>query len=116
MIYSMLAGHLPRIFVLIACGSLPLSPAIARSPFVPDSGNIAIRCGELIVGLSDETRADQLVIIRKGRFERIATGDASVPRDVSYLNWSERTCWPGPINTHVHLAGLPEDANDPTIY
>jgi imidazolonepropionase-like amidohydrolase len=114
--YSMLARTLPLLSILIACEGLPPSPAITRSPFVPDSGNIAIRCGELIDGLSGETRTDQLVIIRKGRFERIASGDASVPEDVSYLELSEHTCLPGLINTHVHLADVPERASDYSIY
>lgn len=114
--FSLFPRHLTLLFVLIGCEGTPPSPAVAQAPFVPDSGDIAIRCGDLIDGLSDEIRTDQLVIIRNGRFERIADGDASTPGDISSLDLSDYTCLPGLINTHVHLAELPEDANDYTVY
>jgi len=107
---------LPLFLVLTACEGSPPSPVITQTPFVADSGSIAIRCGTLIDGLSDETRSDVLVIISDGRFERIASGDASVSGDIPFLDLSERTCLPGLINTHVHLADIPERAADYTVY
>jgi imidazolonepropionase-like amidohydrolase len=103
--------------VLLACkGSPPTSPALASVPFDPDSGSIAIRCGTLIDGLADDVAKNRLVIIRDGRFERIDSGDARPPADLPYLDLSEYTCLPGLINTHVHLADVPERASDYSVY
>jgi len=107
---------LPLFLVLVACEGAPPSPAIAQTPNVPDSGNIAIRCGTLINGLSDETHTDQLVIIRDGRFERITSDESSAPANIPFLDLSQHTCLPGLVNAHVHLAILPEEADDMTIY
>jgi imidazolonepropionase-like amidohydrolase len=108
--------YLPLVLVLAACESSVPPATIAQVPFAADSGDIAIRCGTLIDGLSDEASTDRLVVIRNGRFERIAPGDASAEIDIPYLNLSEYTCLPGLINTHVHLAELPEDSVDYGVY
>ena len=103
--------------ILVACeGSPPTSPTLASVPFEPDSGNIAIRCGTLIDGLADDAVDSRIVIIRDGRFERIDFGYASPPADLPYLDLGEYTCLPGLINTHVHLADLPERASDYSVY
>jgi len=108
--------YLPLFLVLVACeGSRP-PPTISQPPFVPDSGSVAIRCGALIDGLSDETHINQIVIIRNGRFERITSGESSIPADLPMLDLSPLTCLPGLINTHVHLGDLPGRASDYSIY
>ncbi|MDH3434767.1 MAG: hypothetical protein OEM60_12950, partial [Gammaproteobacteria bacterium] len=114
--FSLIPRGFPLLCILIGCDGTPPPLAVTEAPFAPDSGSIAIRCGNLIDGLSDEVRAMQLVIIRNGRFERIGDGDASAAGDISYLDLSKHTCLPGLLNTHVHLAELPEDANDLTVY
>lgn len=108
--------YLPLLFVLAACESGPPSPIITEAPFVPDSGDMTILCGTLIDGVNDDAYTDRLVIIRAGRFDLVTHGKASVPDDIAFLDLSDYTCLPGLINTHVHLAGLPEDANDYTVY
>ena len=105
------------LFVLVACeGSPPTSPTLASVPFDPDNGSITVRCGTLIDGLADDPIDSRLIIIRDGRFERIDSGDASPPADLPYLDLGEYTCLPGLINTHVHLADLPERAVDYSVY
>jgi imidazolonepropionase-like amidohydrolase len=104
-------------FVLFACeGSPPTTATLASVPFDPDNGSIAVRCGTLIDGLADDAVDSRIVIIRDGRFERIDSGDAGPPADLPYLDLAEYTCLPGLINTHVHLADLPDRASDYSIY
>ena len=66
--------------------------------------------------MADDDARNRLVIIRDGRFERIDSGDTRPPADLPYLDLGEYTCLPGLINTHVHLADLPERAGDYTVY
>ena len=108
--------HLPLLLFLAACEGAPPAPAIVQAPFAPDSGSIAVRCGTLIDGLADNAQTDRLVVVRDGRFERITAGDASAPPGFPFLDLSQFTCLPGLINTHVHLADLPERASDYSIY
>jgi imidazolonepropionase-like amidohydrolase len=103
-------------FVLVACEGSPPTPTLATIPFAPDSGSISIRCGMLIDGIADEPAADQLVIIREGRFERIDSGSSAPPDGLPFLDLSDFTCLPGLINTHVHLMERPEDSIDYSVY
>ncbi len=106
---------LSLLLVLAACDSPPPAPSLAEAPYRPDVSNVAIRCGVLIDGISDEPFADQLVIIRDGRFERVI-GYARPPADIVFLDLGDYTCLPGLINTHVHLNDVPERAADYTVY
>ncbi len=100
--------YLSLILFPATCEGPSLSPSIAQTPFTPDSGDIAVRCGALIDGLSDRATTDRLVIIRDGRFERITSGDASAADDIPIPDLSEHTCLPGLINAYVHLMDLPD--------
>ena len=112
----MVLRYVALLLVLAACVGQPPPPILVHAPYAPDTGSVAIRCGILIDGLSDVSFDDRLVIIRDGRFERITSGEASVPDDISFLDLREYTCLPGLINAHVHLAERPEDALDYGIY
>jgi len=94
----------------------PTSPGIAKAPYVPDSGNLFVRCGALIDGIADEIIRDQMVVIRDGRIAAIVNGDAEVRPGITFLDLSESTCLPGLINTHVHLLERPEDTLDYGYY
>lgn len=106
---------LPMLLLLAACEPPRIAPFLAEAPYDPDGGNVAVRCGLLIDGISDEPLADQLVIIRDGRFERISEY-APPPDDIVFLDLGDYTCLPGLINTHVHLNDVPERAADYTVY
>ncbi|MGI9271839.1 MAG: amidohydrolase family protein [Woeseiaceae bacterium] len=103
---------------LVACLSAcqPTAPQVTQTPFEPDSGDLFVRCGALIDGISDETFHDRMVVIQDGRISNIVDGDAEVRPGMEYLDLGDKTCMPGLINTHVHLATKPEDAVDYSIY
>ena len=100
---------------LVACQP-SATPELTQAPYVADSGSLAIRCGVLIDGVSDESSKDRLVVIQDGRFSNISGGDSSPPAGIPFLDLSDRTCLPGLIDTHVHLDMYPEDADDYTVY
>lgn len=78
--------------------------------------NLIVRCGLLIDGLANEPIKDQLVVIRGERIEAILPGNAPSVAGGEILDLSDHTCLPGLIDAHVHLDGLPEDAEDYRIY
>ena len=105
---------LPALLFVAACEGAP--PELTTAPFQPDSGNLFVRCGALIDGLSDEVQHDRTVVVQDGRIAMIVDGDAEVRPNMTFLDLSDKTCLPGLINTHVHLAVKPEDAVDYSIY
>ena len=106
------------LFVSCLCCLVACQPRVdvATVPYEPDSGDIAIRCGTLIDGLSDEAIADRLIVINNGRIAAVVRGDAELPPGMPLLELKEYTCLPGLINTHVHFDSLPEDTVDYSIF
>ncbi|MBT8443928.1 MAG: amidohydrolase family protein, partial [Gammaproteobacteria bacterium] len=92
---------------LTACGS---DEPTASAP--PASGNLAVTCGRVIDGLSDDVVAKQLIIIRNGRIDDIRDAGGEPPPGLSVLDLPDHTCLPGLIDTHVHLASRFEDSGD----
>jgi imidazolonepropionase-like amidohydrolase len=87
---------------------------LARAPFVPGTGALAIRCGTLIDGVTDQPRHDVTVVVRAGRIEKLVTG--SNDTDLPALDLREYTCLPGLIDMHDHITERPEDTADSTVY
>lgn len=102
------------VFAIAGCENTRPAVSLTGTPFEPDSGSIAVRCGSLIDGLAGQPVPERLVIIRDGRVRRIIDGEP--PGDLPFLDLGEYTCLPGLINTHVHLADVPERASDYSVY
>ena len=85
-------------------------------PVISDDIDLIVRCGTLIDGLSSETVDDRIVVIRNERIASILPGNDPAMANAELLDLSDHTCLPGLIDTHVHLALLPEDADDYKIY
>src|SRR5262245_21473943 len=47
---------------------------VRDAPFTPDSGTIAVHCGQLIDGVSSLPHGESLVLIRDGRIKRVQLG------------------------------------------
>ena len=81
----------------------------------PDTGSLAVRCGTLIDGVSDQPRTDVTVLVSSGRI--VATGPpAEATQATPVLDLTGYTCLPGLIDMHTHLTMLPDDALDYSVY
>ncbi len=113
--------------VLCGCHAVPQLPGlytpgpqpivVRQAPFTPDSGTIALRCGQLIDGVSAFAHDDMLVVIRDGRIASVTHGASpgmAAAAHVPVLDLSEYTCLPGLIDMHTHLTDRPEDTADLT--
>jgi imidazolonepropionase-like amidohydrolase len=69
------------------------------APFEADSGNLTIRCGILVDGISDQPNTFQTIEITDGRISSIGYSDEDVDLDLRTY-----TCMPGFIDTHTHIA------------
>jgi imidazolonepropionase-like amidohydrolase len=101
-----------------ALGLLVLSALLAgagSSGAAADSGSLAIRCGTLIDGNSDQPRTGVTVLIADGRIVA-ADPQAKAPPGVRVLDLADYTCLPGLIDMHTHLTMAPDDALDYTVY
>jgi len=81
----------------------------------PVPAGLAIRCGSLIDGISDDALGGRLIIVKD---ERITAVEALgvIPENMELLDLSEYTCLPGLIDTHTHIALNHDDSSDLTIY
>ena len=105
-----IVGALLTILLLSACEKAPesVTPTIDKV--------VAVRCGVLIDGLSDQAQADRLVVIAGQRIASVLPGDATPPKEAEFVDLSKFTCLPGLIDTHTHIALVPEDSSDLTVY
>jgi imidazolonepropionase-like amidohydrolase len=93
--------------------------AVRDVPFTPDSGTIAVRCGQLIDGVSNVPHGESLVLIRDGRIKSVQPGSgrgSAAATMVPVLDLGEYTCLPGLIDMHTHLTDRPEDTADLSVY
>lgn len=104
-----------RAFGFLVLSALLVGGAGAGAGAGPDSGSLAIRCGTLIDGVSDQPRSDVTVVIVDGRIVA-ASPQAPVPPGIQVLDLQGYTCLPGLIDMHTHLTMAPDDALDYSVY
>ncbi|HZF17414.1 MAG TPA: amidohydrolase family protein [Steroidobacteraceae bacterium] len=89
--------------------------ALAALPVAPDSGTLAIHCGTLIDGVSDQPAKDVTIVIHDGRITSVQTL-VQVSATLPTLELGEYTCLPGLIDMHTHLTDRAPDARDLSLY
>ncbi len=99
--------------IVAACGAG--TPSVTRAPYRADSGSLAVHCGTLIDGSTDEPRHDVTVVIRDGRIVALAPG-RSPQQDLRRLELDGYTCLPGLIDMHTHMTELPQDEADLRVF
>jgi imidazolonepropionase-like amidohydrolase len=105
-----------RLFAALILISLTASCEQSSNAPIDNDIDLVVRCGAMIDGLAEDTVVDKLIVIRDQRISAILPGDDPSMADAEILDLSDHTCLPGLIDMHVHLDGLPEDADDYTIY
>ncbi|MEQ8207553.1 MAG: amidohydrolase family protein [Woeseia sp.] len=109
-----IGSSLAVLCLLSACASTP--PAqVADAPFRPNSGNILLRCGSLIDGVSEKARKHQDVLIQDGVITAIGARLAT-PGNTQVLELPKHTCLPGLIDMHTHVIESQQDTNDLYVY
>lgn len=106
---------------ILACVDSPMPSApvrtvtLATAPYEPGSGSLAIRCGTLIDGISEQPLQDMTIVIRAGRIESLEPGGKS-PAGLPLLDLGAYTCLPGLIDMHDHLTETSQDTHDMSVY
>jgi imidazolonepropionase-like amidohydrolase len=85
------------------------------APYQADSGNLLVHCGSLIDGIAESPRRNVTVLIRDGRFAKIANTN-EIASDTPALDLSDYTCLPGLIEMHTHILESYEELVDLTSY
>ena len=81
-------------FVLV----LALAPAPSRAAGKP----VALRCGRLIDGRTDDVLSGAVVLVEGERIKAVGAG-LTVPADATVVDLSRSTCLPGLIDNHTHI-------------
>lgn len=102
--------------LLLAGACLAACQQAPKSTPHEDESVLAVRCGSLIDGLDDAAQIDRLVVIIGERTAFVVPGDTPPPENAEVVDLSEYSCLPGLIDTHTHIALVPEDSSDLTVY
>jgi imidazolonepropionase-like amidohydrolase len=82
----------------------------AQEPFHAAAQPIVIRAGTLIDGKSDQSRRDQVIVIRGNRIASVYDGaSAKIPSGATVIDLSNATVLPGLIDSHTHIFLQGED-------
>jgi imidazolonepropionase-like amidohydrolase len=82
----------------------------AQEPSHAAAQPIVIRAGTLIDGKSDQSRRDQVIVIRGNRIASVSDGaSAKIPSGATVIDLSNATVLPGLIDSHTHIFLQGED-------
>lgn len=94
---------------LALCLSLPFG-------LFPQSTPIAIKCGQLIDGVSASPKSNVIVLIDGERITKVGS-NISIPDEASVVDLSDDTVLPGLIDTHTHICLTPDESGkSPVLY
>lgn len=108
-------GALLVAFGLACTAPAPAPVELVISPYAPDSGSLAVRCGRFLDGVSPAARGNVTVVIRAGRIVSVSSGTPA-PADLPLLDLPGHTCLPGLLDLHTHLTDEPANTADFHIY
>ncbi len=84
--------------------SLPvLIVALLAAPGAAEDAGLVLKCARVIDVENREVHAGAAVLVRGDRIEAVGA-DLAVPEGASTVDLGERSCAPGFVDTHVHLA------------
>lgn len=104
------AAALALTAALAAGCAAPEPGVVGAGPYEPDSGTLAVKCGRLIDGVSDEPLTGATILIDKGRIVEVGK-EVRIPTGTPVLDLSAHTVLPGLIDMHTHLIGEVEDSS-----
>src|SRR5437899_7943706 len=68
-----------------------------------------IRAGNLIDGVSETPRKNQLIFVRGERIEKVSDASARIPKEAKIMDLGNATVLPGLIDSHTHIFLWGED-------
>ncbi len=68
-----------------------------------------IRAGNLIDGVSETPRKNQLIFVRGERIEKVSDASAGIPKEAKIIDLANATVLPGLIDSHTHIFLWGED-------
>src|SRR5712691_12183697 len=69
-----------------------------------------IRAGNLIDGVSEMPRMNQLIFVRGERIEKVSDASAGIPKEAKIIDLANTTVLPGLIDSHTHIFLWGEDS------
>ena len=88
--------------VAVLAGGLLASPVTSRAQEPPAPKRIAIRCGHLIDGTSDQAVANAVILVEGDRITAVGP-NVAVPAGVEVIDLGRATVLPGLIDNHTHI-------------
>ena len=97
--------------ILCAVTALVLGSTVARAQSTPQATSqlIVIRAGNLIDGVSETPRKNQLIFVRGERIEKVSDASAGIPKEAKIIDLANATVLPGLIDSHTHIFLWGED-------